>query len=238
MTSCNAGHGLLYMSGMKATRLLPAFAAAAALALAPGLGMALADPGNGQGNGITNNPHVPPGQSSQDTSAPQPTSNADFSGDGANVHGPYDSTRDGSASQNGNGDGEANGKPCAGCVGKADNKNPPGQLPGGSDANSGYECDSNHGVGRGNPAHTGCTPGETTPPTSTTSTTETSPPAKTDVAQPPSGGGAPQALAPQPAAVDELAFTGFDVLPLSLGGLALLGAGGAAVVMTRRSRRS
>jgi hypothetical protein len=217
---------------MKAIRLLPALVAAAALVLAPGLG--LADPGNGNGNGTTNNPNVPPGQSTQDTSVPQPPSDADFSGDGANVHGPYDSTRDGSASQNGNGEGEANGKPCAGCVGKADNKNPPGQLPGGSDANSGYECDSNHGVGRGNPAHTGCAPGETTPP----APTETSPAAKADVPQPPAGGGAPQAPAPQSAAVDELAFTGFDVLPFALGGLALVGAGGAAVVMTRRSRRS
>jgi hypothetical protein len=225
---------------MKATRLLPALAAAAALALAPGL--ALADPGNGKGNGITNNPQVPPGQSTQDTSVPQPPSNADFSGNGANVHGPYDSTRDGSPSQNGNGGGEAVGKPCAGCVGKADNKNPPGQLPGGSDANKGYECDANHGVGRSNPAHTGCKPGET-PPTTPPPTT---PPTKTEVPPPPPGGGAPQAPAPQAAPqaaaqaadVDELAFTGFDVLPLGLAGFTLIGAGGAAVVMARRSRRS
>lgn len=216
---------------MKATRLLPALAAAAALALAPGLG--LADPGNGKGNGITNNPQVPPGQSTQDTSVPQPPSNADFTGNGANVHGPYDSTRDGSPSLNGNGGGEAVGKPCAGCVGKADNKNPQGQLPGGSDANKGYECDANHGVGRSNPAHTACKPGETPP--------ETPPSTKTEVPPPPPGGGAPQAPAPQVATAaeaDELAFTGFDVLPLGLGGLALVGAGGAAVVMARRSRRS
>jgi hypothetical protein len=89
--------------------------------------------------------------------SPQPTSNADYSGNGANVHGPYDSTRDGSASQNGKGDGKAGGKPCAGCVGKADNKNPAGQMPGGSDNNAGYECDRNQGVGQGNPAHTSCT---------------------------------------------------------------------------------
>jgi len=48
------------------------------------------------------------------------------------------------------------GKPCAGCVGKADNKNPQGQRPNGSDHNAGYECDRNHGIGRTNPAHTGC----------------------------------------------------------------------------------
>ena len=69
---------------------------------------------------------------------------------------PYDSTCDGSASQNGKGDGNATGKPCAGCVGAADNKNPKGQLPDGSDHNKGYECDENQGVGKTNPAHTGC----------------------------------------------------------------------------------
>ena len=88
---------------------------------------------------------------------PQPASKADFSGKGANQHGSYDSTRDGSPSGNGNGKGEAKGKPCAGCVGKADNKNPKGQYPNGSDHNAGYECDRNHGIGRSNPAHTGCT---------------------------------------------------------------------------------
>lgn len=216
---------------MNATRLLPALAAAAALALAPGLG--LADPGNGKGNGITNNPQVPPGRSTQDTSVPQSPSNADFSGNGANVHGPYDSTRDGSPSLNGNGGGEAVGKPCAGCVGKADNKNPFGQLPGGSDSNKGYECDANHGIGKGNPAHTGCKPSETPPSTPP----QTPPSTKTEVPPPPPGGGAPQAPAPR-AAADELAFTGFDVLPLGLGGLALLGAGGAAVLTARRTKRS
>lgn len=71
---------------------------------------------------------------------------------------PYDSTCDGSPSQNGNGGGNANGKPCAGCVGAADNKNPKGQMPDGSDHNNGYECDGNRGVGQGNPAHSGCEP--------------------------------------------------------------------------------
>src|SRR3954447_23790788 len=85
-------------------------------------------------------------------------------GHGANVSGAYDSTCDGSPSLNGNGNGNAGGKPCAGCVGNADDKNPPGQAPDGSDHNKGYECDSNHGVGRTNPAHTGCTPGTPTEP--------------------------------------------------------------------------
>lgn len=79
-------------------------------------------------------------------------------GKGANTSGPYNSTCDGSPSQNGKGDGNANGKPCAGCVGNADDKNPPGQMPDGSDHNAGYECDRNQGVGKTNPAHSGCKP--------------------------------------------------------------------------------
>ena len=78
-------------------------------------------------------------------------------GHGANVSGQYDSTCNGQPSLNGNGNGNANGKPCAGCVGNADNKNPKGQFPNGTDANAGYECDTNSGVGQSNPAHTGCT---------------------------------------------------------------------------------
>ena len=79
-----------------------------------------------------------------------------FSGNGANDHGSYDSTCDGRPSENGNGSG--GGRPCMGCVGNADNKNPPGQYPDGSDHNNGYECDGNNGVGKGNPAHTDCQP--------------------------------------------------------------------------------
>jgi hypothetical protein len=87
------------------------------------------------------------------------------SGHGANRRGAYDQTCDGSPSGNGNGGGQATGKPCAGCVGNADDKNPPGQAPNGSDHNAGYECDRNHGVGRTNPAHTGCrTQSSSTPP--------------------------------------------------------------------------
>lgn len=90
-------------------------------------------------------------------------------GNGANQGGPYDNTCDGSPSGNGNGNGQATGKPCAGCVGNADDKNPgynngKGQMPNGSDHNAGYECDRNQGVGRTNPAHTGCTQGTTVNP--------------------------------------------------------------------------
>jgi hypothetical protein len=91
-------------------------------------------------------------------------------GHGANQGGPYDNTCDGSPSGNGNGNGQATGKPCAGCVGNADDKNPgyntngKGQMPNGSDHNAGYECDRNHGIGRTNPAHTGCRTQTVNPP--------------------------------------------------------------------------
>ena len=101
------------------------------------------------------------------STSPQPISHADANHGGANGQcpgGAYCSTRDGSPSLNGNGTGKATGKPCAGCVGKADNKNPKGQSPNGSDHNAGYECDRNHGVGRSNPAHTGCKHEETETP--------------------------------------------------------------------------
>ena len=54
------------------------------------------------------------------------------------------------------GTGNATNQPAAGTVGNADAKNPPGQAPDGSDSNKGYECDENQGVGKTNPAHSGC----------------------------------------------------------------------------------
>lgn len=154
---------------------------------------ALASPGGGTGSGDVkasgehgNSDHSSGNNgTSGDPSQPQPPSNGDFSGHGANNHGAYDSTRDGSPSGNGNGGGEAVGKPCAGCVGKADNKNPPGQAPDGSDPNAGYECDSNHGIGRTNPAHTGCKPGETPPPTTPPTTNPPGNPPGNPPANPP-----------------------------------------------------
>jgi hypothetical protein len=61
-------------------------------------------------------------------------------------------------------DSDPSGRPCAGCVGNADDKNPPGQGPDAQhDGNNGYECDrkgdvdgGNNGIAWGNPAHTGC----------------------------------------------------------------------------------
>jgi len=56
------------------------------------------------------------------------------------------------------GNGNATNQPAAGTKGKADSKNPPGQAPDGTDDNKGYECDDNQGVGKTNPAHSGCGP--------------------------------------------------------------------------------
>ena len=112
---------------------------------------------NGSGSTATSGP----GNSEQGCDG---SHNSD-TGHGANHSGPYDNTCDGSPSGNGNGTGQATGKPCAGCVGNADDKNPKGQYPNGSDHNKGYECDENHGIGRTNPAHTGCRP--ETPPACT-----------------------------------------------------------------------
>ena len=118
---------------------------------------------NGGGGGSGSTATSGPGNSSQGCDG---SHNSD-TGHGANHSGPYDNTCDGSPSGNGNGNGNATGKPCAGCVGNADDKNPKGQYPNGTDRNAGYECDRNHGIGRTNPAHTGCT-STTTPPTGCT----------------------------------------------------------------------
>lgn len=53
--------------------------------------------------------------------------------------------------------GQGNAPHLAGSKGKADAKNPPGQVKKfASDPDYGYECDLNRGVGVGNPAHSGC----------------------------------------------------------------------------------
>ncbi len=74
----------------------------------------------------------------------------------------------GAESMNGNGGGNATGRPAAGTAGNADSnpadsKYPPGQAENGGDANNGYECDGNNGIAKGNPAHTAC---EDVPPPS------------------------------------------------------------------------
>jgi len=104
--------------------------------------------------------------------------NAEPPGGGANQPGPYDPSGVGAPSGNGSDNNNGN-RPCAGCVGSADDKNPPGQLPGGQDPNAGYECDTNQGVGQTNPAHSGC------------SSTTVAPPPPPGVNPPPPPGGNP-----------------------------------------------
>ena len=119
---------------------------------------ATSQPGNSGDKHVnedTSQTGLPRGQSSDDCTNKH--QGADPPQGGANQNpGPYDNTCDGRASENGSGGGNANGRPCMGCVGNADDKNPPGQLPNGKDHNAGYECDRNKGVGQGNPAHTDC----------------------------------------------------------------------------------
>lgn len=125
------------------------------------------DKGSSNKGGATPSDHQTSGTSGTSGTPPQkqPLSNADQNQGGANGKcpgGPYCGTQRDKPSANGNGGGQSTGKPCASCVGKADNKNPKGQYPGPQDNNNGYECDGNHGIARGNPAHTGCASGSTT----------------------------------------------------------------------------
>ncbi|MEY2513275.1 MAG: hypothetical protein QOJ89_633 [bacterium] len=132
---------------------------------------------------------------------------------GANRSGPYDPSGVGLPS--GNGSENNNGKaPCAGCVGKADAKNPPGQMPNGGDANAGYECDRNQGVGKTNPAHSGCTSGAAPPPPAPPPAVAPPPPPggppppPPRVAPPPSPGGGPPAGGGPPGLTPPLAPIG------------------------------
>lgn len=194
------------------------------------------------------------------TNVPQPFSTADLNNTGANdtsSSNQYLSTRDGSPSLNGSGTGGANGEPCAGCVGKADNKNPPGQYPNGSDHNAGYECDTNHGIGQSNPAHTGCattttstttTTLPTSPTTPTTAPTTTAPttapttaatiaPRSSDPGTSATGTTVATASAAKAVPVHgSLAFTGAAAAAEALAGLTALGAGAVLVGMARRRR--
>jgi hypothetical protein len=198
-----------------------------------------ANPGNGHaygkgaGNGSGKSTHSSPPTSSTTSSQVSSTSST-TSSEGAthgaqptctNKHprtptgGPFDSTCDGSPSLNGNGTG-GGGRPCAGCVGNADYKHPGGQSL--NDHNSGYECDSNSGIGKTNPAHSGC---QVAPPPVVPPGPPPGPPPPPQVAKPdrvPPEVPPAEVVPPPP---DKLAFTGSNPRPL-IGvamGLALLG---------------
>jgi hypothetical protein len=205
----------------------------------PGNANGLAN-GNGGGNGNASTHQTEgTGGTRGDVNQAQPPSNADFSGNGANVHGAYDSTRDGSPSMNGNGNGNATGKPCAGCVGSADNKNPPGQFPNGTDLNAGYECDTNHGIGRTNPAHTGCQAVPPTPPVPETPPEVTPPPKvperpPVELVSAPSPVSIPSVSIPSVSVpARALPVTGSSVLITLALGLVVLTVGSAMTVLAR-----
>jgi cobalamin biosynthesis Mg chelatase CobN len=189
------------------------------------------------------------GSTSANTSAGNPNAGCNqtpygSTGPGANHSGPYNDTCTGAASGNGNGGGKAVGKPCAGCVGKADEKNPKGQYPNGSDHNKGYECDGNKGIGQTNPAHTGCVPTPQTPP----------PPPSTPPVTPPSVSGTEVSRTGTPAAVlgevllrspasveaavatrgGALPRTGMDLMSPTLLGAALLALGSLLLKLAKR----
>lgn len=232
--------------------------AVAVLGTALGLGVApaFADPGNGNGNPNPAGHSDPPGNgngaaASHTTNgtggtfgsptSPQPVLHPGNQ-NGANANpGPYSSTRNGAPSLNGNGNGAAVGQPCAGCVGKADNKNPPGQFPNGSDPNAGYECDRNNGIGQTNPAHTGCA---ASPPTPVTPPVPVKPPAV--VPSPAATRSAelvnavsvqrvslPSLPVPSVSAPSALPFTGSGVLVQVAVALSALGLGGALILLKR-----
>jgi hypothetical protein len=223
-----AGHG---RAALRTLARVGAPLAVFGVTVALGSSPAVADPGNGNGNGNGNGAAAShstngTGGTFGSPTSSQPLQQPDNQGQGANTFpGPYSSTRDGSPSLNGNGDGLGVGQPCAGCVGKADNKNPPGQFPNGSDPNAGYECDRNNGIGKTNPAHTGCA-----------ATTPTPVPVKrgaelvNTVSVPGVGASLPVPSMSLPGA---LAFTGSSVSVLLFLGLASLAAGGALLLLLR-----
>ena len=158
---------------------------------------------NGRGNGNSDDG----GSSSQGSSTQGCNQNKET------PEGHYDAKCDGSASENGGGSG-GGGRPCAGCVGKADNKNPPGQSPDENDHNKGYECDDNGGVGArrgsGNPAHTGCREKSGTTPTPSGSTAPpggsgNNPPTDNETTPPdcPPNSNSPRCVSPSPSVCDK-----------------------------------
>lgn len=144
--------------------------------------------------------HSAPGHLKKDAKAPTATTVAPKS---------TTSTTSAKPAPNGSGEGKATGKPCAGCVGKADDKSPKGQAADGSDKNKGYECDKNNGIGKGNPAHSSCSPSVLSTDTKATTTTS-KPAATTSTVAPSAKTAAPEVLSEtvtQPAP-EKLALTG------------------------------
>jgi hypothetical protein len=134
------------------------------------------------------------------------------------------------------------GKPCDGCAGNADGKEPPGQSNRPSDSNKGHKCDGNKGVGKGNPAHTGCattttttttTTDNTTPTTDTTTPTTSTTTPSTQVLGETISRGSTQVLGATATRAGALARTGSDLGVLTVLGVGLLLSG---AVLVRRAK--
>jgi hypothetical protein len=151
-------------------------------------------------------------------------------------------------------DNNGNGPPADCSVGNACGNTPPGQSE--NDKNKGHECDDNHGIGQGNPAHQGCTTttihedtqGCTTNPcefcVSDCGTTTTIAPNTPTTEAPPSaevlGLTEEQPAAPPPnaaAPAQQLAFTGATADVLGFLGLALVAFGGAFLLVARKPKQ-
>jgi hypothetical protein len=255
---------------------LPAHAKAGGVPAAPDAASNHDNQGKGHGaGGVAELPDAASDSVSPESVPPPPVSaleGGNQDGGANSTSGPYDpdpadpgASGVGQPSGNGKSTDNNGNRPCAGCVGKADYKNPPGQLPDGSDHNKGYECDENEGVGKMNPAHSGCALGGAPSPTSPPTTTVTppavprpeSPPPKAGVeeqgdvqgieqgpelpeapAPPPAGAVIPVSAVVIPAAekLEKLPVTGGQPLFLGLLGLLMLVAGlGMARLLRTRS---
>lgn len=198
---------------------LPAQATKGGIPALPDAASDHARPDNGVGPGkdvgsAQQTPDAPGDTNAGVESAPANPPGGASPGGGANdLSGPYDpdpanpgASGVGQPSGNGKSTDNNGNRPCAGCVGNADYKNPPGQLPDGSDDNRGYECDENEGIGKMNPAHSGCAPTPPTPPVNSPPSVVPPTPAvtpPTPAVTPPTRAVTPPAESPPPGGEDE-----------------------------------
>jgi hypothetical protein len=212
---------------------------------------ALAASNSQSANGNNGKSESAPGHAPATTTQTTTTTKHSLSGHGANHSGPYDANYTGAPSANGNSSVKSTGRPLAGSVGNADNKNPHGQYPNAAtDGNNGYECDGNHGIARTNPAHTRSCQNAPTPgsPSVRGQTSSSPPPSETTSAPTVLGERTTSPGATQPVAAvrattsaksspkaTNLPFTGFAVLALAgIGTIAiLLGMAGLRAVPRR-----
>ena len=131
------------------------------------------------------------------------------------------------------------GKPCNGCVGNANGRTPPGQKNNPGDGNHGHSCDGNKGIGKGNPAHEGCTASTTTTtvttPTTPTRTLTTTPETPVVLGETLTRGGSSTKVLGVTLARGSLASTGGDMVDLTVLAVGLLALGTALRWRARRT---